>query len=122
MKNTMGLIFIGLLVGFFAVLTPDHPAQREASAQANNQITVANYKFEPKKLTVTEGTTVIWNNKEGVHTVKSDTDAFISKTMKAGENFSYQFTKAGTYPYHCTFHGNSGGEKMSGTIIVVKKK
>jgi plastocyanin len=122
MKNFIGIIFIGLLVGFVAVLTPDYPVQPEASAQANNQIAVANYKFEPKKLTVTEGTTVTWNNKEGVHTVRSDSDAFISKTLKPGENFSYQFIKAGTYPYHCTFHGNSGGEKMSGTIVVVKKK
>jgi plastocyanin len=122
MKNTMRLIFIGLLLGFVVTLMADHSAQPGASAQAGSQITIANYKFEPKKLTVTEGTTVTWNNKEGVHTVKSDTDAFISKTLKPGDNFSYQFTKAGTYPYHCTFHGSSGGEKMAGTIVVVKKK
>jgi plastocyanin len=94
----------------------------DVSAQSNNQISVTNSKFEPKKLTVTEGTSVTWNNSEGVHTVKSDTGLFISKTLNAGEKFTYQFTKAGTYPYHCTFHGASGGERMAGTIVVVKKK
>jgi plastocyanin len=91
------------------------------SAQGATQVTITNFKFEPKTLTVNEGDTVTWNNKEGLHTVKSDTDAFVSKNLKAGESFSYQFTKAGKYPYHCAFHGSKGGGDMAGTIIVKKK-
>jgi plastocyanin len=122
MKIVTRVLLIGLLLGSAAVSIPDRSIQTQVSAQGNNQVTITNYKFEPKKLTVTEGDSVTWTNKEGVHTVKSDTDAFISKTLKAGENFSYQFTKAGAYPYHCSFHGSSGGEKMAGVIVVVKKK
>ena len=121
MKNTAKFLLAGTLFGCAAMAMPGR-SMRLAEAQADNQVTITNYKFEPKKLTVIEGATVTWVNKEGVHTVKSDTDTFISKTLKAGESFSYQFTKPGAYPYHCPFHGSKGGGEMSGTIVVTKKK
>jgi plastocyanin len=120
-KTAMKLLtIVWLLVCSIAPL-PDQMLRSEVSAQSKNQINITNSKFEPKKLTVTEGDTVTWNNNEGTHTVKSDTDAFVSKTLTAGEKFTYQFTKAGTYPYHCTFHGARGGDRMAGTIVVKKK-
>jgi plastocyanin len=121
-KISLRFLLIGLLLSCSIATITDRMLRSDVSAQSNNQISVTNSKFEPKKLTVTEGATVTWNNSEGVHTVKSDTGLFISKTLSAGEKFTYQFTKAGTYPYHCTFHGASGGERMAGTIVVVKKK
>ncbi|MCI0336301.1 MAG: cupredoxin domain-containing protein [Acidobacteria bacterium] len=122
MKDKILLFLIGLLLCCLTMATSEGMSSPEVSAQSNNQITITNYKFEPKKLTVAEGTTITWDNKEGVHIVKSDSDAFASKTMKPGEKFTYQFTKAGAYPYHCTFHGSKGGNEMAGTIVVVKKK
>jgi plastocyanin len=122
MKKTLLYVSLALLLIFTLATVIERSAQLEASAQGANQVTVTNFKFEPKTLTVNEGDTVTWNNKEGLHTIKSDTDAFVSKNLKAGENFSYQFTKAGKYPYHCGFHGSKGGADMAGTIVVVKKK
>jgi plastocyanin len=128
-KNIMNRkkIFVRLfLIGFLLICSiatlPTQISRTEVSAQAKNEISVSNSKFEPKKLTVPVGTTVTWSNTEGVHTVKSDTDAFVSKTLSAGDKFSYEFTKPGTYPYHCTFHGSSDGHGMAGTIVVTKKK
>jgi plastocyanin len=121
MKN-IRLLLIGLLLCCLIMAIPGRGTQPQASAQANNKVTITNNKFEPKKLTVPEGTTVIWENTQGAHTVKSDTNAFVSKTLKVGEKFEYQFTTSGTYPYHCTFHGNTGGSAMAGTIVVTKKK
>jgi plastocyanin len=121
MKKLARLFLIGVLFGLTVMALPDSSSQRGASAQAPNEITITNSKFTPKKLTVTEGTTVTWVNKEGTHNVRSDTDAFISKNLSAGQSFSHQFTKAGTYPYYCTFHGDHGGVNMAGTIIVKKK-
>jgi plastocyanin len=120
--NNMRLLPIGLLFCFLLMAIPDRGTQLLASTQGNNKITITNNKFEPKKLTVTEGTTVIWENTEGVHTVRSDTNTFISKTLNVGDKFEYQFNQAGNYPYHCTFHGNTGGSAMAGTIVVTKKK
>ena len=110
-----------LMFGFVLLVVGPRSTHFSATAQGANQVTITNFKFEPKTLTVNEGDTVTWNNTEGVHTVKSDSDAFISKNLKAGENFSYQFTKAGKYPYHCGFHGSKGGADMAGTIVVKKK-
>jgi plastocyanin len=120
-KISVRFFLIGWLLSCSIAALPDQMSRSGVSAQSNNQISVTNVKFEPKKLTVTEGTTVTWNNTEGVHTIKSDTDVFISTTLSPGEKFSYQFTKAGTYPYHCTFHGARGGDRMAGTIVVKKK-
>jgi plastocyanin len=120
-KTTTKLLpIVWLLVCSIGPL-PDQMLRSDVSAQSDNQINITNSKFEPKRLTVTEGTTVTWNNSEGVHTVKSDTDIFVSKTLSPGEKFTYQFTKAGNYPYHCTFHGARGGDRMAGTIVVKKK-
>jgi plastocyanin len=122
MKTALRLLLFGFTLGFAVTSIPERSTFRGVSAQSDSKVLVTNYKFEPKKLTVTEGSTVTWENKEGLHTVKSDTDAFLSKNLKPGESFQYQFTKPGTYPYHCSFHGSKGGGDMAGTIVVVKKK
>lgn len=97
-------------------------AIQTVTAQNSKQIIVLADKFEPRSLTVNEGETVTWVNQEGVHAIRSDSDAFISRNLKPGESFSYQFNKAGKYPYHCAIHGSRGGGGMSGTITVEKKK
>lgn len=78
---------------------------------------VQNYAFAPATLTVKEGTTITWTNGDSVvHTVTSDTGIFDSGDLAKGQTFSYTFTTAGTYPYHCTPHK----AKMAGTIVVTK--
>ncbi|MGE0885083.1 MAG: plastocyanin/azurin family copper-binding protein [Blastocatellales bacterium] len=116
------LLPLSLIIGFtLATLTAGSTVQA-ISAQENKQVIVLADKFEPRNLTVSEGDTVTWINQEGVHAIRSDTDAFISRNLKPGEKFSYQFNKAGKYPYHCAIHGSKGGGGMSGTITVEKKK
>lgn len=93
-------------------------ANYSASAQAASAVTINNTQFSPKTLTVAKGSTVTWTNKEAKpHSVTSDTNAFASKPMKENDTFSFTFEKAGTYPYHCAFHGGNG-TGMSGTVIV----
>ena len=36
----------------------------------------------------------------------------------AGQNYSFTFTKPGTYAYYCEYHGNKNGLGMAGTILV----
>lgn len=71
--------------------------------------------FTPDVLTIKAGTTVTWTNESSLtHTVTSDTDLFDSGNMGKGDTFSYTFTTAGTYTYHCIPHK----AYMIGTIIV----
>ena len=77
------------------------------------------FAFSPATLTISVGTTVTWTNTTGApHTVTSDDgksfDSGINTPIGAqGGTFSFTFTKAGTFAYHCQFH-----TFMMGTIIV----
>jgi plastocyanin len=71
--------------------------------------------FSPVSLTVAVGTAVTWTNNDSVaHTVTSDTKVFDSGSITAAVGtYSYTFTVAGTYNYHCTIH-----PMMTAKIIV----
>jgi len=77
--------------------------------------------FSPQTVTVRIGDTVTWNNPTtGIHNVFSDDGTtFSSGAAVAGPwTYSFTFTTAGTFGYHCQLHGapNSG---MFGTVIVL---
>lgn len=80
-----------------------------------NTVIIQNFAFSPNNLTVKAGTTVTWiNNDSTTHTVTSDNGAFQSSSnINQGTNYTFTFTKAGTYPYHCSIH-----PEMKGTIVV----
>jgi plastocyanin len=80
--------------------------------------TAYSYGFSPSTVTIKAGTTVVWTNSSvAPHTVTSDAGApaaFASGTINSGGGqFSFTFTKPGTYHYHCSIH-----TYMKGTIVV----
>jgi len=91
-----------------------------ASAPVQEKVTVkiSSFKFDPKVLTVAPGTTVEWVNEGGRHTVEADNGSFKSDVLKQGDKFEHKFDKAGTFAYHCEFHGEKGGKDMAGSIVV----
>jgi len=91
-----------------------------ASAPVQEKVTVkiSSFKFDPKVVTVAPGTTVEWVNEGGRHTVEADNGSFKSDVLKQGDKFEHKFDKAGTFAYHCEFHGEKGGKDMAGSIIV----
>lgn len=91
-----------------------------AQASAGNTVTITNFQFSPKSLTVKAGSEVTWEVKEGTHNIIADKGSFESQTLSAGQQFSYKFEKPGTYRYYCSFHGSKGGHEMAGTVIVTK--
>src|SRR6266567_4147286 len=61
------------------------------------------FAFSTQALNITAGTTVIWNNATSApHTVTGS--SFGSETISPGGSFSFKFTQAGTFAYHCMFH------------------
>jgi predicted lipoprotein with Yx(FWY)xxD motif/plastocyanin len=93
----------------------------ENSAVAGSAVSVdiRDFAFDPTQLTITVGTTVTWENKDSArHNVVADNGEFKSGALDKDGEFSFTFTKAGTYPYYCTFHGGPGGKGMSGQVIV----
>jgi len=90
-----------------------------ASAQektSTTEVKIDNFSFGPVTLTVPVGATVTWTNRDDIpHTVVSTDDAktFKSKVLDTDEKFSFNFSKAGTYPYFCSIH-----PKMTAKVIV----
>ena len=85
-----------------------------APTSTGNSVTIANFAFSPTSLTVKVGTKVSWTNNDSVtHTVTADKGAFNSGPLTPGSTFSFTFTKAGTYSYHCNIHPS-----MMATIVV----
>jgi plastocyanin len=91
-----------------------------SQSQANNQIVnLINTAFDPKQISVPVGTTVSWVNKDSMaHTVTADDKSFDSGNLNPGDTFKFTLTKAGTFPYHCQYHGGPNGVGMSGVITV----
>lgn len=93
----------------------------EAQASAGEEVKVVDVDFEMEVITIPVGTTVTWVYDASLpHTATSDTDLFNSGTLGEGDQFSYTFTEAGSFPYFCRFHGGPGGSGMSGVVNVTE--
>ena len=95
---------------------PAVAASPEASQTVN--IDIGNFAFDPKEIEIEAGTTVVWKNKVGRHTVTTDDNSFDSPIMAPGEEFKQKFEHAGIIKYYCKLHGSAGGHNMSGVIKV----
>lgn len=103
------------------VLDPFALLSEAASAGTAEEVTVnvVDVRFDLKVVSVPAGTTVTWVYSGTLpHTVTSDAGLFNSGTLRQGDTFTYTFQEAGTFPYHCEFHGGSGGSGMSGVVEV----
>jgi plastocyanin len=109
-------ICAGLLgvVASAAIIHGTQIARAEEEKNASASITIDNFSFTPKEITVSAGTTVTWVNHDDVpHTVISPDKKFRSKALDTDDQFSFTFTDAGTYNYFCSVH-----PIMTGKIIV----
>ena len=78
------------------------------------EVDISGFAFNPSTVTVPEGTTVIWTNKDSArHDVVSNTKVFVSERLSQDGTFEYTFDTSGTYRYICSIHPS-----MKGTIIV----
>ena len=118
MKRYIQKVFLcaGLL-GVFASAAMIHGSQVAQAGEEKNasaSITIDNFSFTPKEITVAAGTTITWVNHDDVpHTVVSPDKKFRSKALDTDDQFSFTFTDAGTYSYFCSVH-----PMMTGKIVV----
>jgi plastocyanin len=85
-----------------------------AAQDPTNVITIDNFTFSPKELTVAVGTTVKWVNHDDIpHLVAEKKTTFRSKALDTDDSYSYTFTSAGTFDYFCGLHPH-----MVGQVIV----
>ncbi len=98
-----------------AVSTPasSTPASTPAAAAAS-AVSIKDFAFDGKSVTVAKGSTVTWTNNDGVkHSVVADDKSFRSESLTQGQTFQFTFPTAGTFTYICGIH-----PYMKGTIVV----
>jgi plastocyanin len=75
---------------------------------------VQDFRFQPARLDIPVGTTVVWTNDgQVVHTVSAEQGGFDSGPIGPGERRSITFSQSGTFPFHCTPH-----PFMRGVVVV----
>lgn len=88
-----------------------------SGAVATNTVKIENYMFTPMVTTVKVGDTMTWTNMDSVHhnviTDNKSPDGPNGPLLGQGESYSFKFTKAGTYSFHCGPH-----PYMHGTVVV----
>ena len=109
--SSMAILLAGLTFGgpgsTFAAAPDDKPASEVA-------VKIDNFSFSPATITVPVGTTIRWTNRDDIpHTVVSEDKTFKSKVLDTDEQFTYTFTKPGTYIYFCSIH-----PKMTAKVVV----
>ena len=88
-----------------------------AANRAVSNVSEVDFQYNMSSITINAGDTVTWtNNGNAVHTSTSDTGVWDSGSMSPGAKFSQVFNSAGSFPYHCTFHGTTFN--MKGTVTV----
>ena len=93
----------------FAALAVAGPAGAAAKT-----VNIYGSGFSPKSVTITEGDTVTWVNRDNAnHQVLADKGQFVSAILKPKATFSFTFRAAGTYGYKDELY-----PKHRGTITV----
>ena len=102
---------------FLMAVTSDDAASGELSVTVEIIGSEGSWTFNPARVEITAGTTVVWVNKtETSHTVTGKDLAFEdSSPFGAGETYQQTFTEPGTYGYFCSPH-----PFMTGTVVVTE--
>jgi plastocyanin len=72
-----------------------------AAPAATIAVRITKSGFTPANITINFGDTVAWHNSDTVdHQLVADDGTFASPILKAGQNYSFTFRRAGTFRYH----------------------
>lgn len=127
MKQTRLLALALLVVAALAFGVVAGCSQAGKTSDNTVTIVIKDLRFNPPKVTITEGMTVRWINEDTTaHTSTSDDysvdattqpeGAWTSKVLNPGDSFEHTFKKTGSYPYACQIH-----PYLKGTIEVKAK-
>ncbi len=108
---SIGILLVAVTSGIGSITFAATPP---ANASPEIAIKIDNFSFSPATVTVPAGTTVRWTNHDDIpHTVVSEDKVFKSQVLDSDGDFTYTFTKPGTYSYFCSIH-----PKMVGKVVV----
>jgi len=82
-------------------------ASQGQALAATAEVSITNFSFNPGAVNLRLGDSVHWtNNDEVPHTSTGDSPLALwnSGNIPSGQDFTFAFSAAGTYPYHCNIH------------------
>jgi len=83
-------------------------------AGADPKVSIENFAFGPKSLSIHPGDSVTWSNDDGApHTVTFKDGSAGARSLSPGQTFTRVFDRAGTFDYFCSFH-----PFMTGQVVV----
>jgi Icc protein len=90
-------------------------ASGAVASPAANEVTIDNFAFSPKIVTVTAGSKLTWSNRDDVpHKIQSADGRFAaSPLLDTKATYTTTFAQSGEYPYFCSLH-----PVMQGKVIV----
>jgi plastocyanin len=108
-----------------ATTTGEETASDTTADAQTATVVASNHEFDPLRLSVEPGTTVVWENREsGTYASHSVTSAKFHETATSwsfdeqlgkNESVSHTFEISGVYEYYCTIHGEG---TMCGVVLV----
>jgi plastocyanin len=107
------LMGIAILLSGCSSQQPTTTTSPATTTPSGNNVEIKGSAFNPITITIKKGDTITWTNNDPVtHTVTIPgvTD---SGSIPSGQTFSFTFSNAGTFDYHCSIHTS-----MTGKIIV----
>jgi plastocyanin len=115
--TTLALAACGGGAGPAAAAPPSAPPSATPSAAvspvATTSVAIANFAFSPAVITVKQGATVTWTNRdEDAHTVAIG-GAQVSQPLQNADSYTHTFAQPGTYSYVCSIH-----PYMRGMVVV----
>jgi plastocyanin len=77
----------------------------EARQPKTHTVTIEGTSFQPDRLTVAVGDTIVWINKDPFpHTATSTAGAFDSGTIPPEKSWTFKAPKTGQFSYICSLH------------------
>lgn len=110
-RSVVAAMLAGPVIG--ALLACRMVAAQETKMEVK-MVSIDNFTFSSKELTVAVGSTVRWINHDDIpHSIVARNSAFRSKALDTDDVYSFTFTSAGSFDYLCGQH-----PLMTGTVIV----
>lgn len=105
-------LLLGIAVLALAALQSGHASGATATTSGAKSVDINHFAFHPPTLHVRKGAKVAFSNSSDVtHTASSG--SFNTNRIKPGTTKVVQFTRKGTFAYHCEIH-----PFMKGKIVV----
>lgn len=99
MRATVSMLVATVVVCAVGLAAGERPKPK------THTVTIENMRFQPQRLTVATGDTVVWLNKDLVpHTATSKAGGFDSHAIPTAKSWRLSVQKKGDFAYFCTFH------------------